>query len=114
MEEQIEVVINGVKYIPKPATLHLSARNKYEKALHIEFKTAEDLEMTVREYFRDLLLAIWDEEIYIKRPFGNSGWETILEETMTEAKVTSEKRVHAFISDLIRYMCGDPLADEVK
>lgn len=45
--------------------------------------------MTVREYLRDLLLAVLEqgESFSGKRPFGNSGWEENLVIPMIEAGV---------------------------
>lgn len=68
----MKVVIDGVEYapiakVPTGANQFLEAR----------FDSDAGDSLTVREYFRALLLKLWSEREGFsgKRPFGNSGWE---------------------------------------
>jgi hypothetical protein len=49
-----------------------------QEILDLKFKS-EDLHktITIRNYFKELLLTLWKEEEGFsgKRPFGNSGWQ---------------------------------------
>ena len=67
----MNVVINGVKYVPEPPKVDLGA-------LSVEFYS-DDLgeTLSVKEYFKKLLYTLWWEEDGFsgKRPFGNSCWQ---------------------------------------
>ena len=66
-----ELVVNGVKYVPKPEEVDLGA-------LSMEFY-CQDLgyTLTVKDYLKELLHTLWSEEDSFsgKRPFGNSCWQ---------------------------------------
>ena len=51
--------------------------SQLDAALDVRFDSDAGKQLTVREYFRELLLKLWDEKEGFsgKRPFGNSGWE---------------------------------------
>ena len=67
----MDVIINGKRYIPAPATVE----GDY---LDVEFydRTSLNATVTVREFFHAILEELWcDPEGFSgKRPFGNSGW----------------------------------------
>lgn len=59
-------------------------------ALGLKFKSSDlNKEVTVREYLKELLKALWEEKEGFsgKRPFGNSGWEAELEVCLVANKV---------------------------
>ena len=70
----MKVEINGIQYIPaqKPAE-----GKDIDAALDVRFDSDAGSQLTVREYFRELLSTLWEEKEGFsgKRPFGNSGWE---------------------------------------
>jgi hypothetical protein len=47
----------------------------------------EGQELTIREYFQNLMLALWKEKERFsgKRPFGNSGWTCDIEMGLVKA-----------------------------
>jgi hypothetical protein len=48
-----------------------------DAALDVRFDSDAGKDITIREYFRELLITLWEEKEGFsgKRPFGNSGWE---------------------------------------
>lgn len=70
----MEVVINGVKYVPVP---DVPTDKGLLAALEIRFNSDAGDNLTVRDYLRTLLETLWSqgEGFSGKRPFGNSGWE---------------------------------------
>ena len=71
----MEVIIDGVKYIPEPpAVIDTTLLAALEQRM--ETSDAGD-NITVREYLHQLLQTLWNEGEGFsgKRPFGNSGWE---------------------------------------
>lgn len=51
------------------------------------FESSDLGQTTVREYFKTLLVALWNEEEGFsgKRPFGNSGWQNDLVKPLIRA-----------------------------
>lgn len=47
------------------------------KALQVKFNSDAGDDLTVKDYFKELLKVLWAEKEGFsgKRPFGNSGWE---------------------------------------
>lgn len=45
--------------------------------LDLEMQSNDALALTIREYFKSLLIRLWEdgEGFSAKRPFGNSGWD---------------------------------------
>ncbi len=70
----MRVEINGVQYIPAPKP---AEGKDLDAALDVRFDSDAGNQITVRDYFRELLTALWEEKEGFsgKRPFGNSGWE---------------------------------------
>lgn len=66
---------------------HLSA------ALNLRFDSDAGKCLSIRDYFRSLLLAVWEEGEGFsgKRPFGNSGWEYDLYRPLIKAGFVSGK-----------------------
>jgi hypothetical protein len=67
-----EVYINGKKYVE---TIEVRSPKLMDKVLStpIHYELGHG---TIRDYLRNLLLRLWDEDEGFsgKRPFGNSGW----------------------------------------
>lgn len=56
--------------------------------LDIKFYSSDlDTTVTLREYLKRLLYTLWDEADGFsgKRPFGNSGWQTSIAESLVKA-----------------------------
>jgi hypothetical protein len=70
----MKVEINGIQYIPAPKP---AEGKDLDAALDVRFDSDAGSQLTVREYFRELLTTLWEEKEGFsgKRPFGNSGWE---------------------------------------
>lgn len=70
----MEVIINGVKYVPIP---NIPTDKGLLSALEVRFDSDAGNNITVRDYLRTLLETLWEEVEGFngKRPFGNSGWE---------------------------------------
>lgn len=68
----MEVVINGIQYVPKH-----EADLVQSSALDVRFDSDIGENKTVRDYLHELLQTLWreTEDFSGKRPFGNSGWE---------------------------------------
>jgi hypothetical protein len=63
---------------------------KTEDILNLKIESRDhDINMTIRGYFRELLMELWREgECFSgKRPFGNSGWEHDLYKPLIRAGV---------------------------
>lgn len=59
-----------------------------EKALDLSFYCGDlDSTLTIREYFKALLTALWEKEESFsgKYPFGNSGWQYALQLPLVRA-----------------------------
>ncbi len=88
-----------------------------KKALELRFDCDIGDDISIKEYFLQLLLTLWEEGEGFngKRPFGNSGWESDLYIPLIQngfikgtvdaqgwlQEVTSPSKAHAFVSDLI-------------
>ncbi len=70
----MEVIIDGVKYVPVP---DVPSDHGLLTALELRFDSDAGKNITVRDYLRTLLETLWNEGEGFsgKRPFGNSGWE---------------------------------------
>ena len=70
----MKVEINGIQYVPAPKP---AEGDNLDAALDVRFDSDAGDNLTVREYFKTLLLTLWDEKEGFsgKRPWGNSGWE---------------------------------------
>ena len=70
----MKVEINGIQYIPAPKP---AEGEDLDAALDVRFDSDAGSQITIREYFRELLTTLWEEKEGFsgKRPFGNSGWE---------------------------------------
>ena len=70
----MEVLIDGVKYVPIPDVPHDKG---LLSALEIRFNSDAGENITVRDYLRVLLETLYreGESFSGKRPFGNSGWQ---------------------------------------
>lgn len=109
----MNVTIDGVQYVPvpvKPSGPGLDAALATQMLGEFEDKT-------VRDYLRELLMTLWNEQEGFsgKRPFGNSGWEYDLYTPLIKAgfiegkldsngcvdTITNSTVAHAFVSDLI-------------
>jgi hypothetical protein len=80
----MKVEIDGVQYIPAPTP----AQGKdLDAALDVRFDSDAGSQLTVREYFRELLDTLWEhkEGFSGKRPFGNSGWEYEVHSALAKA-----------------------------
>ena len=73
----MEVVINGVKYVPMP---DVPTDKSLHAALEVRFNSGAGENLTVRDYLRMLLETVWaqGEGFNSKRPFGKSGWKFAL------------------------------------
>jgi len=69
----MKVEIDGIQYIPAPKP---AEGKDLDAALDVRFDSDAGSQLTVREYFRELLITLWDETEGFsgKRPFGNSDW----------------------------------------
>ena len=77
------------------------AKDQLRELLDTSFVERDSNEtMTVRQYLLQLLTALWEEDECFngKRPFGNSGWQSQINELIVE-------------KDLYK-PCGDYRADE--
>ena len=65
----------------------------YEKVLSTEFDSYDLGPITVRDYFKELLLKLWSqgEGFSGKRPFGNSGWDLDLARGLIKSKAVKGK-----------------------
>lgn len=73
----VDVVVDGVRYVPAKAAISDGEAAKLDAALDYVFECHDrDGKTTLREYLRDLLQTLLDEDEGFsgKRPFGNSGW----------------------------------------
>jgi len=80
----MKVEINGIQYIPAPEP----AEGKgLDAALDVRFDSDAGSQITVRDYFRELVLGVWEhkEGFSGKRPFGNSGWEYEVHSALAKA-----------------------------
>lgn len=70
----MDVLIDGVKYVPIP---DVPTDKGLLAALEVRFNSDAGDNLTVRDYLRTLLETLWNqgEGFSGKRPFGNSGWE---------------------------------------
>lgn len=114
----MDVIINGVKYVPEIIRID-------GHWLDIKFY-AEDIgeTLTIREYFHKLLSTLWEEQDGFsgKRPFGNSCWYlpviyALIEAGAVEGHIVrdydgyvervdySEEGVNRFVQGLIAQMC---------
>lgn len=66
----VDVTINGERYVPAPPVV------ENPKLLDFRFNDGDLGDVSLREYFQELLIRIWDEgeDFRGKRPFGSSGW----------------------------------------
>lgn len=80
----MKVTINDVQYIPAPKP---TEGKGLDAALDARFDSDGGAQITVRDYFRELLLTLWDEKEGFsgKRPFGNSGWEYEVHNALAKA-----------------------------
>jgi len=113
----MNVTIDGIRYVPEldqPKDAGLLA------ALEVRFSSSAGDDLTVREYLRMLLMAVWNEGEGFsgKRPFGNSGWEGDIFDPLVKAGfipgtidpygyavVNSGVNARAYVRDLILAMC---------
>lgn len=113
----MEVLIDGAKYVPAPA---VPTGKGLLAALEVRFDSDAGDDLTVREYLRTLLMAVWEEGEGFdgKRPFGNSGWEYNIYIPLVKAgfipgtvdeygdtAADDERHAHAYVCDLILAMC---------
>jgi hypothetical protein len=117
----MKVEINGQLYVPAP----IPAEGKdLDAALDVRFDSDAGEKITIRDYFRRLLLKLWHENYRFdsKRPFGNSGWEIEVyralgkagfvelgeyDEENDEFSFTTEEqeqKAHEYCVQLIRYI----------
>lgn len=70
----MEVIIDGVRYVPAPPA---TTGKALSDALDVRFDSDAGDMLTVRQYLHEMLGKVWEEqdEFDGKRPFGNSGWE---------------------------------------
>ena len=70
----MDVRIDGVRYVPVPDR---PTDKGMRAALEVRFDSDAGNGITVRDYLRKLLEAVWveEEEFNGKRPFGNSLWK---------------------------------------
>lgn len=70
----MEVIINGVRYVPTP---DLPTGKGLLTALEVRFNSDAGANITVRDYLHKLLETLWrkGEGFSGNRPFGNSDWE---------------------------------------
>jgi len=87
----MEVLIDGVRYIPAPPALADDA-DLIERVLAcpIEYESGRK---TIRDYFHELLETLfWNGEGFSpKSPFGNSGWELDLLYALVNAGIISAR-----------------------
>ena len=88
-----------------------------KQALDLTFIDRHDTgdEYSIRSYFAAQLAALWNEGEGFsgKRPFGNSGWEGVLEEPLVKAGcIGGSVRARAFDEDTNEYV--DIRLDEVS
>lgn len=69
----MNVVIDGQRYVPVP---EVQTDNALLAALELRFDSDAGDQLTIRDYFFQLLRTLWGEveSFSGKRPFGNSGW----------------------------------------
>ncbi len=114
----MEVLINGVKYIPAPPE---PAGKGPLDALEVRFDSDAGDGLTVRQYLHKLMSLLWKEQESFdgKRPFGESAWEFKLYKPLAKAGFIDlgplheedgepfnwtkeqEKAAHAYVSELI-------------
>lgn len=116
----MQVVIDGIEYVP-------FVEKGDADWLNVRFfdRISLNREVTVREFFNELLLKLWDEQDGFsgKRPFGNSCWYIPVMEalgkagafpaTVTESEYEGEpddvrfdyKIADKFVRGLISRMC---------
>ena len=82
----LDVIIGGERYIP-------FVDKGPQDALDVEFVHQDLGKITVREFFRQLLSTLWEEEDSFsgKRPFGNSCWQYDLYIGLIDAGVLEGK-----------------------
>lgn len=113
----MEVTIDGIRYVPE---LKQSKDKGLLAALEVRFSSDAGDDLTIREYLRMLLMAVWDEgeEFSGKRPFGNSDWENDIYAPLVKsgfiagtvdqygcAIFNDIKGARAYVQDLILVMC---------
>lgn len=113
----MNVIIDGIRYVPE---LEQSKDKGLQAALEVRFSSDAGADLTVREYLRMLLMAVWNEGEGFsgKRPFGNSGWENDIYAPLVKAGFidgtldqygyaifNDRKSARAYVRDLILAMC---------
>ena len=80
----MEVLINGVRYIPAPPE---PTGKGLLDALEVRFDSDAGDGLTVRQYLHKLMSLLWKEQESFdgKRPFGNSDWEFDLYKPLAKA-----------------------------
>lgn len=97
----LEVIINGVKYIPEPPK-SIAKISEVERVLACPIEYEYGLK-TIRDYLWHLLDTLWQEEESFsgKRPFGNSDWQTtVLCALATEGLISAEIDDDGYLDDI--------------
>lgn len=113
----MQVIIDGVNYVPMPK--NNESKDTLEYALSLRFNSDAGDNLSIRDYLYKLLDTLWKEEEGFsgKRPFGNSGWmyelytplvkNDIIEGTLDENGYIDDlnyKQANGFVSALIAYV----------
>lgn len=92
----------------------------YEDILKIKFDSDAGNNITILDYFKELLITLWTEKEGFsgKRPFGNSGWEYDLYKPLIQhgyingnldehgyIENVDEESANKLVLELIKYVC---------
>ena len=123
----MEVIIDGVQYIPMPPFQGIDeeTRRTLQNALSFRFSSDAGADITIRDYLSKLLLKLWkDKEGFSgKRPWGNSGWDYDLYTALIKGKyitgqldeygyieIFSASEANKYVEQLILAMCYDEIS----
>lgn len=113
----MKVMIDDVRYVPEP--IKITDKSLFA-ALEVYIDSDVGDTTTIRDYFRKLLMTLWEEREGFsgKRPFGDSCWEYEIYSPLVKAgfidgeidedgwaTVKDERVAHAYVGSLIVAMC---------
>jgi hypothetical protein len=122
----MKVMFDGILYVPAPPAAEGMG---LDAALDVRFDSDAGDQLTIREYFRELLTTLWSEgeSFSGKRPFGNSGWEYEPIGALVAAgfipgtgsddagwDATDDRQAHAFVATLIVAAFGGGITSATK
>jgi hypothetical protein len=107
----MKVIIDGQEYIKK---VDVPTDNKYEKALNIRIDSDAGDNITIRDYFFELLKTLWEKEDYFSG-FGNSDWQyEIYEALIKHGFVDGELDEDGYVKKFNRFEVDKFIEEMIK